>query len=304
MPLFRERRRGEWAEIPSSKLLLELEPEGFGEALRPLPPKGLTVEVIRALLPRNATLAPMSVTVAVGQQKERTAVQPASPEPVFNERFEFVVADEDLDTLNLALLDANGQPVGMYQVRVNDLKDGVRQEIVPKLFAKGEQGQWIVPEMPHRVVLALTARGFGQGPESAGRAQAGSPQAAAASAAATPAASAAAAAPTTPPAPALPEQAAEAVPEKRLSVRLLGATGIAAPDSEPYVVVRVGSATSQSKPSRAGVEPVWEERFKFAVEDVQEQTVEVAVIDQVAGATRMPKSQSGPANLSHIPTQN
>lgn len=51
----------------------------------------------------------------------------------------------------------------MYVLKVNELRDGVRQPVVPPLFVKDEAGQWRVPDRPHRVALALTAHGFGPG---------------------------------------------------------------------------------------------------------------------------------------------
>ena len=163
VPLYRrDKKTGKWKLLPSgSALKLQLEPQGFGQPSG----KRLHVEMLTAMLSASVEVMPMYITAVLGNNAQKTSLQPPSRAPKFNESFEFAVTDEENETLNVTLLGENGQMLGMYRLKINSLEEGERQEITPKLYNKNAAGQWVVPDIPSSVSLAVTSQGFGKAPK-------------------------------------------------------------------------------------------------------------------------------------------
>lgn len=102
------------------------------------------------------------VKLALGLQVELSRPQGGQPLPVWNETFEYTVADEGRETLNITLLDEADSALGLYCLRFDNMVTGVRQEVIATLLVKGADGKWASRDPPDRVVLALTAIGFGR----------------------------------------------------------------------------------------------------------------------------------------------
>ena len=150
---------GQWVETATATHL-ELEPIGFGAMPDGQLEKQLTVEVIQAACPG---IPPgrkgLTLTLKLGQHARHTTPKIASAKIRWKELFRFPVGDATKQTLDLTLRDGKGEVLGMHRLKIDGLRDGVRQEVGATLHVK-KRGKWVIPDLPTRLALGLTVHGL------------------------------------------------------------------------------------------------------------------------------------------------